>query len=118
MQVKQILNRFYVHDIEQSITFYEKVLNERCNLRFKYPQMNLELAQIRNILIIAGSDEALEAFRDTQSTFLVDSIVEFKAFLLNNGATIVRDLKRVPTGMNMTVKHADGTIVEYVEHKN
>lgn len=118
MQVKQVINRFYVHDIEQAIEFYEKILNEKCNLRFKYAQVNLELAQIGNILILAGSDEALKSVRDTQSTFLVDSIIEFKDFLLNNGATILRDIKDVPTGMNMTVKHLDGTIVEYVEHKN
>lgn len=118
MRVKQILNRFYVNDIEQSIEFYEKVLNEKCNLRFKYLQANLELAQVGNILIISGTDEALKPIKDTQATFLVDSIVEFKDFLLNSGATIIRDLKEVPTGMNMTVRHLDGTIVEYVEHKN
>jgi hypothetical protein len=71
MKIKQTLNRFYVHDIEQSIEFYEKVLNEKCNLRFKYSQVNLELAQIGNILILAGSDEALKPFRDTQATFEV-----------------------------------------------
>ncbi|MCB2358271.1 VOC family protein [Clostridium estertheticum] len=118
MKIKQILNRFYVHDIEQSIKFYEKILNEKCNLRFKYSQANLELAQVGNILIISASDEALKRFRDTKATFLVDSIIEFKDFLLNNGATIIRDLKAVPTGMNMTVKHLDGSIVEYVEYKN
>ncbi len=117
MKIKQILNRFYVHDIEQSIEFYEKILNEKCTLRFKYSQVNLKLAQIGNILILAGSDDALKSFRDTQATFLVDSIIEFKDFLLSNGATIIRDLKEVPTGMNMTIKHLDGTIVEYVEHK-
>lgn len=118
MQIKQIINRFYVHDIEQAIEFYEKVLNEKCNLRFRYSQVNLDLAQIGSILILAGSDEALKPFRDTQATFLVDSIIEFKDFLLNNGATIIRDIKEVPTGLNMTVKHLDSTIVEYVEHKN
>ncbi len=118
MLIKQVLYRVYVHDIEQSLEFYEKTLNEKCNLRFKYSQANLELAQIGNILIIAGSDEALRPVKDTQATFLVDSITEFKGFLLNNGATILTDLKQVPTGMNMTVKHADGTIVEYVEHNN
>lgn len=118
MKVKKILNRFYVHDIEKSIEFYEKVLNEKCNLRFKHPEANLELAQVGTILIISGSDEALKPIKDTQVTFLVDSIVEFKDFLLNSGSIIIRDLKEVPTGMNMTVKHLDGTIVEYVEHKN
>ncbi|OCA97738.1 VOC family protein [Clostridium beijerinckii] len=117
MKIKQILNRFYVHDIEQSIEFYEKILNEKCTLRFKYSQVNLKLAQIGNILILAGSDDSLKSFRDTQATFLVDSIIEFKDFLLSNGATIIRDLKEVPTCMNMTIKHLDGTIVEYVEHK-
>jgi hypothetical protein len=47
----------------------------------------------------------------------VDFAAEFKDFLLNNGATVIKDLKKVPTGMNMTVKHLDGTIVEYVEQK-
>ncbi|MGY0371980.1 VOC family protein [Clostridium sp. JNZ J1-5] len=118
MKIKQILNRFYVQNIDKSIEFYEKILNQKCSLRFKITEANLELAQIANILIIGGSDEALKPFKNTQATFLVDSIIEFKDFLLDNGATIIRDLKEVPTGMNMTVKHLDGTIVEYVEHKN
>jgi hypothetical protein len=117
MRIKRVLNRFYVHDVEQSIEFYEKVLNEKCNLRFRYPQANLEIAQVGNILIISGSDEDLKPLKDTQATFLVDSIIEFKDFLLNNGATVIKDLKEVSTGMNMTVKHLDGTIVEYVEYK-
>jgi hypothetical protein len=117
MRIKQVLNRFYVHDVEQSIEFYEKILNEKCDLRFKYPQANLEIAQVGNILIISGSDENLQPLKDTQATFLVDSAIEFKDFLLNNGATVVKDLKKVSTGMNMTVKHFDGTIVEYVEQK-
>lgn len=36
MKIEQILNRFYVHETEQSTRFYKKVLNEKCNLRFKY----------------------------------------------------------------------------------
>lgn len=118
MKIKQTLNRFYVADIEAAIDFYEKILNQECKLRFKYPHEDLELAQIGNILILAGSNEVLKPFRDTKATFLVDSIIDFKNFLLNNGATVIRDLKTVPTGMNMTVKHLDGTIVEYVEHHN
>ena len=118
MKVKQILNRFYVQDINQAIEFYEKVLNVKCGMRVNYTQVNLELAQVGNILILCGTDEALKPFMETKATFLVDSIMEYKDFLLKNGATIIRDLKEVPTGINMTVKHLDGTIVEYVEHRN
>ncbi|WP_373844818.1 VOC family protein [Clostridium sp.] len=118
MKVKQVLNRFYAHDLEKAVKFYESILNEKCTLKFKYDEMNLELAQVGNILIICGSDKALKPFRDTKATFLVDSITEFRDFLLENGAKVIRDLKEVPTGRNMTVQHLDGTIVEYVEHKN
>ena len=111
MKVKQVLNRFYAHDLEKAVKFYESILNEKCTLKFKYDEMNLELAQVGNILIICGSDKALKPFRDTKATFLVDSITEFRDFLLENGAKVIRDLKEVPTGRNMTVQHLDGTIV-------
>jgi len=116
VKIKKILTRLYVHDINAAIDFYKKLLNEDCDLRFEYAEMNLELAQIGNILILSGTDEALEPFKDTKATFLVDSAVEFREFLLKSGAIIIRDLKKVPTGMNLTVKHLDGTIIEYAEH--
>lgn len=115
MKVHKILSRFYVHKMNEAVEFYEKVLNDKCSSRFKYTEMNLELAQVGNILLLCGSDKALQPFKDTRATFLVDSIIEYKDYLLNNGATIIRDLKEVPTGRNMTIKHLDGTIVEYVE---
>jgi hypothetical protein len=45
------------------------------------------------------------------------SIIEFKDFLLENGATIMKDVKETPTGLNMIVKHFDGMTVEYVEQQ-
>lgn len=118
MKVKQILNRFYVHDIEQAIEFYEKIINEKCSMRFHHPKADLDLAQIGSLLILGGCNEALAPFRETQATFLVDSVSEFRDFLLKSGAVIIRDVTEVPTGFNMTVRHPDGTVAEYVEHKN
>ncbi|MPN53990.1 hypothetical protein SDC9_201659 [bioreactor metagenome] len=85
-------------------------------MRFQVPQVGLELAQIGDILLIAGSEEALKPFRITQATFLVDSLDEFRAFLEERGAEIIRRPAKVPTGWNMTVKHPDGSVIEYVEH--
>lgn len=118
MIIRQVLTRVYVHEINSAIEFYEGLFHNKCKLRFNYPEVNLELAQVENILILCGSEKSLEPFHETKATFLVDSVAEFKNYLLNHGATIIRDLKKVPTGANMTVKHADGTIVEYVEQKN
>ncbi|HEX2934894.1 MAG TPA: VOC family protein [Bacteroidales bacterium] len=117
MQVKQILTRIYVNDMDAAIKFYEQLLNEPCASRFNYAQMNLEIARVNNILIIAGTDQALEPFRLTNATMLVDSVEAFKTFLLENGATVIRDIQQVPTGLNMTIRHKDGLTIEYVEHR-
>lgn len=118
MEIKQILSRIYVNDMDQAVPFYEELLHEKCTSRFLYPQMELEIARIRNILFVAGTDEALEPFRSTSMTFLVDSVQEYKDFLLQNGALVIRGIQTVPTGWNMTVRHLDGALVEYVEHQN
>lgn len=118
MNVKQILNRIYVNEMDQTVAFYENLLDEKCSMRFEHKQFHLELAQVGSILIICGTDEVLKSFRDTQAAFIVDSIIEFKDFLLENGATIMKGVKETPTGLNMIVKHFDGTIVEYVEQRN
>lgn len=81
-------------------------------MRFAYPRVNLELASVGDILLIAGSEESLKSFQDTKGTFLVDSVDH----LQSSGAKIVRGPNGVPTGKNMTVKHPDGTIFEYVQH--
>lgn len=76
------------------------------------------MAKIGDILLIAGSDQALKSFRRMQATFLVDSLCEFKVYLEEKGAKILRVLDKVPTGRNMTVKYSNGSVIEYVEHSN
>lgn len=117
IKVLQVLNRFYVQDIDSAVSFYENLLGTKCSLRFEYKEAELELAQVGNILILAGSEKALEPFKDTKATFVVNSIENIKKYLLENGATIIRDIKQVPTGKNLTARNADGTIIEYVEFK-
>jgi predicted enzyme related to lactoylglutathione lyase len=116
MKVLQTLSRLYLNDLNSALEFYEELLGTPATMRFEIPQIGLELAQIGDILLIAGSDEALKTFRSTQATFLVDSLDEFRAFLEEKGAKIIRGPDKVPTGRNMTVRHPDGSVIEYVEH--
>jgi predicted enzyme related to lactoylglutathione lyase len=116
MIVKMILPRFYVEDLDQAVAFYEKLFNTHSQNRFAMPEAGLEIARVENILLICGSAEALQPFKDTSATFLVDSLGEFEEYLRINGVEILRGPQAVPTGRNMHVKHPDGTIVEYVEH--
>ena len=116
MRVIKILSRFYVNDLNSAVEFYEKLLGTPTAMRFEIPQIGVELDQIGDILLIAGTDEALKPFRSTQATFLVDSIDEFKVYLEENGAEIIRGPAKVPTGRNMTLRHSDGSVIEYAEH--
>ena len=118
MKILQVLTRIYLNreQLEASVTFYESLFKERSRVRFAYPEAGLELVQVGSFLLIAGEAAALEPFKATQATFLVDSLSEWKGFLLQNGATLLKEPKRVPTGMNMLAKHPDGTRIEYVQH--
>lgn len=117
MKVFRALTRIYVENLDSAVEFYEKLLGVKCDLRFLYSEVGLELASVGQFLLLCGSAEALKTFRDTQTTLIVDSVDEFKKFLERNETKIIRGPKIVPTGKNMTVKHPDGAIVEYVEHK-
>lgn len=120
MEIYSIVNRIFIRpeEMENTLSFYENLTGVKCALRFNYSEKGLELAQVGPFLLIAGSKENLAHFRDTTVTFLVDSVDEFRNFLVQNGSTILEEPKTVPTGINMRVKHPDGLIVEYVEHKN
>jgi len=116
MKILKTFSRLYLNDLNSTLEFYEELLGTPAAMRFEIPQIGLELAQIGDILLIAGSDEALKPFRSTQATFLVDSLDEFRAYLEEKGAEIIRGPDKVPTGRNMTVRHPDGSVIEYVEH--
>ncbi len=117
MKVIKTFTRLYVEDINSALAFYEQLLNTKPSLRFTYPAVHLELAGIGDFLLLAGSEEALAPFRETKATCVVDSILEFRTHLLNQGSEIIRDIREVPTGKNMTIRHPDGTMIEYVEYK-
>lgn len=117
MKILRTLTRVYTNNLDETLHFYEDLTGSAVAQRLAMPAIGLELAQVQDILILAGSDASLQTFRPTQATVLVDSLEEYHAFLTTHGATIVRPPQNVPTGMNMTVRHPDGAIIEYVEHR-
>ena len=118
MKILELLVRVFIdkEELDTTIGFYEKLFNAKCEMRFEYPEVRLELAQIESVLLIAGSESAREPFLNTKATFLVDCLDDFKTHLIFNNANIIEQPKAVPTGRNMRVQHPDGAIFEYVEH--
>lgn len=118
MKILKVLVRIFLDQdkLNTTIAFYEELFCSKCKMRFQYPEVGLELAQIESVLLIAGTKNARQPFQKTQSTFLVDCLNDFRDKLISDNAIIIEQPKSVPTGKNMRVQHPDGTIIEYVEH--
>jgi predicted enzyme related to lactoylglutathione lyase len=117
MKILKILTRVYTGNLDETLKFYEGLTGSKTLRRFPYPAAGLELAQVQDILILAGTEESLRPFRHTVATFLVDSLDDYFQYLAAHGATIIRPPQVVPTGRNKIIRHTDGAVVEYVEFK-
>ncbi len=120
MKVLNILVRRYLplERLDEAVTFYEGLIGQKARLRFDYPQYDLRLAQVALILFVAGTEQSLARFVETQATFMVDDIQAYAKHLPTVGAQVLEAPKSVPTGWNMLVRHPDGMRVEYVEHRD
>ncbi|MEH2335793.1 hypothetical protein [Nostoc sp.] len=61
------------------------------------------------------ADEAFSPFKNTQATFLVDSLNDFRGRLIQQRGLILAEPNKVSTKVNMRPMHPDETIIEYVE---
>ena len=102
-------------EMDATITFYEQLLREKCETRFPIPPLGIEIAAIGAIHVVAGAEEKLAPFKQVQSAFFVDSVVEFKEELERLNADILEQPQQGPFGMFMIAKHPDGMIVEYAD---
>lgn len=105
--------RMFTTDLESTVATLEAVHSCPPHLRLNYPP--LTLVGIGDVLVIGGTDEALEPIRGSFGPWIVENIEVAKDKLLSNGASVMRDIKDIPTGQMMYMKHADGSVVEYVE---
>jgi predicted enzyme related to lactoylglutathione lyase len=103
---------------DETIAFHETLIGQKARLAFDYPEYGLKLSQVASILFIGGTPESLAPFTATHATFLVDDIENYARHLPTLGAEVLEAPKPVPTGWNMLVRHPDGMLVEYVEHRD
>jgi len=106
--------------LDRTISFYESLLSGRCTMRFLYPEMGLELAAVTapqlSVLIIAGPAEKRAPFEATRLTIKVEALEPMLAVLKDAGATQLEPIQPTPVGRKTRFRHADGLIVEYVDH--
>src|SRR5579883_1784278 len=118
MKILHILTRLYLEreQLAESIAFYEAQFSTQCSLRESYSHIGVEAAQIGPLLLLAGSQQALEPFKDAKANFLVDSLADWQEFLMHHDATLLEEPKQAATGWEMRVRHPDGNCVKYIEY--
>jgi hypothetical protein len=105
--------RMFTTDLEATVATLKAVHGTEPHLWLDYHP--LFLVGIGDVLVIGGTDEVLTPIRGTFGPWIVEDIDDAKAELLANGASVMRDIDDIPTGRMMYMKHADGSVVEYVQ---
>ncbi len=120
--ILEVFTRVFVDAdaLDTTCAFYQDLLGGEQSLRFVYTEMGLELAQISSprlsVLIIAGPPEKRRPFEATRLTIKVDALEAALDVLAKTGATQLEPIQKTPVGRKTRFRHADGLIVEYVDH--
>lgn len=122
LRIREVLTRVFVTPelLRPTVTYYKVLTGGHCSLYFPFPERGLELAAVSSpvasFLVIAGSEEAVEPFRATSLTVVVEDIGAVAEHLVPLGAVEIQPVTPVPTGYQTRLRHADGLVVEYVQH--
>lgn len=105
--------RLFTTDLDKTLGVLLKLHAGEPHLRFRFDPW--ELVGIGDLLVVAGTDEALAPIRGSLGPWIVTDIDETRRLLVDAGAQITQEIASVPTGRMMYARHADGSIVEYVQ---
>ncbi|NEI74390.1 hypothetical protein GR212_33080 [Rhizobium lusitanum] len=113
MAAINVLSRLYVSSIDQGLRDLKHITDAPVTIRFRYG--TLELASVGAFLLIAGNEADLAPYRETQATATVENLKDMQSKFEAEGAAVLVAPQDVPTGRNMTVRHAAGAVIEYVQ---
>lgn len=105
--------RIFTTDLEETLRVLRPLHAGEPHLRFRFDPW--ELVGIGDVLVVAGTEEALAPVRGSLGPWIVTDIDETRRLLIKAGAEITRDIAPVPTGRMMYARHPDGAVVEYVQ---
>ena len=105
--------RVFTTDLEETLRVLRELHVGEPHLRFRFDPW--ELVGIGDVLVVAGTEEALAPIRGSLGPWIVSDIDETRRSLVEAGAEITREIAEVPTGRMMYARHPDGAVVEYVE---
>jgi predicted enzyme related to lactoylglutathione lyase len=105
--------RVYVDDLDTALPSLVALTGVQPQWRGGFA--DLELAGVGRFLLIAGTDQALAPYRETQATAVVSDLAALQETLAAYGAQIIDGPLHAPNGPGLTARHADGSVVEYIQ---
>ncbi|AKG33874.1 VOC family protein [Paenibacillus durus] len=107
--------RIYVNDLKPALAHVELMTGMKLDWHEGIPELGLELVGIADLLIIAGSNESLAPFRETQATFVVKDIDFTIREIESVGAEIINGPFDAPNGRGFNARHKNGAVIEYIQ---
>lgn len=105
--------RLWVPDLDATLPLLESLVGRPADLRFAFG--DVELAAIGDFLVVAGSPEALAPHREATGPVVVTDLVALQDVVVAAGGAIVAPAAESATGSFLYARHADGSLVEYVQ---
>ena len=120
MKILNVLVRRHVPIAQFDVTvmFYERLFGESARLRVDVAPRAHRIAQVSAMLIVGAAADQLEAMREIGAAYLVEDLDAIAAVLRSMGAELDGPAIDISTGRFVMVRHPDGMLVEYVEHRD
>ncbi len=104
----------------ETVPFYEALTSVSLDMDMDMPESGLHVVAVGSFLILEMDrkklDRAAQAV-ETRVTVLVADLDDKVAQLVASGAEVVQQRWDSPPGPGMRLRHPDGMLVEYLEHR-
>ena len=115
MKILKTYARVFTNDARKALETFQALHGGEPHLVFRFGDW--DLIGIGDVFIVGGTDESLAPIRDSHGPLIVDDLDETRRLIEQAGGEITRPIFPAPTGRGLYARHADGTVVEYVEWK-
>jgi predicted enzyme related to lactoylglutathione lyase len=109
-------------DLEKTVKFYEGIASVSLDQDISLPEVGLHVVAVGGFLIVTLNPQLLDANRRemaarTPVTMIFADVDAAVRRARSEGAEIIQDRFVFPHGAGYRMRHADGLVVEYLEHR-
>jgi predicted enzyme related to lactoylglutathione lyase len=101
----------------ETVRFYEQLTQERLDMDMDIPEAGLHVVAVGSFLILELDAEQHGLASQTTVTVLNADLDQAVARQVAAGAEIVQERWEAPVGAGTRLRHPDGLVVEYLEHR-